>query len=65
MDRGAAADYIASQRKVEITCVTNSAVQAEICRRKFEKFGGRVGVIVPDFDRLDHPGQQFRRRLRV
>ena len=39
---GAAADYLASQRKVDITCVTNSAVQADICRRKFEKFGGRV-----------------------
>ena len=56
---GAAADYIASQRKVEITCVTNSAVQAEICRRKFEKFGGRVGVIVTDFDRLDLPDNSF------
>ena len=56
---GAAADYIASQRKVEITCVTNSAVQAEICRRKFEKFGGRVSVIVTDFDRLDLPDNSF------
>ena len=27
----------------------------EICRRKFEKFGGRVSVIVTDFDRLDLP----------
>ena len=35
---GAAAHYIASQCNVEIVCVTNSAVQADICHRKFEKF---------------------------
>ena len=45
---GAAADYLASQRKVDITCVTNSAVQADICRRKFAKFGGRVQVMVTE-----------------
>ena len=56
---GAAADYLASQRKVEITCVTNSAVQADICRRKFEKFGGRVSVMLTDFDRLDLPDNSF------
>ena len=33
---GAAADYLASQRKINMTCVTNSPVQAKICRRKFE-----------------------------
>ena len=56
---GAAADYLASQRKVDITCVTNSAVQADICRRKFAKFGGRVQVMVTDFDRLDLPDNSF------
>ena len=56
---GAAADYLASQRKVEITCVTNSAVQADICRRKFEKCGGRVSVMLTDFDRLDLPDNSF------
>jgi SAM-dependent methyltransferase len=49
---GAAADYIASNADVRITCVTNSPVQADICRRKFAKFGGRVDVIVTDFDQL-------------
>src|SRR5262245_42093969 len=47
---GAAADYLASRCGVEIVCVTNSSVQGEICRRKFEKFNGRVRVIVADFD---------------
>jgi SAM-dependent methyltransferase len=56
---GAAAYYFASQRNVEITCVTNSAAQAEICRRKFEKFAGRVRVIVTDFDSLDLPAESF------
>ena len=50
---GAAADYLASRHKVDITCVTNSSVQGEICREKFEKFGGRVRVMVTDFDDLD------------
>ena len=50
---GAAADYFASRCNVEIMCVTNSAVQAEICRRKFEKFNGRVNVVVSDFDKLE------------
>jgi 2-polyprenyl-3-methyl-5-hydroxy-6-metoxy-1,4-benzoquinol methylase len=31
---GAAAEYLASRRNIEIVCVTNSPVQAEICRRK-------------------------------
>ena len=56
---GAAADYLASQRKVEIICVTNSAVQADMCRRKFEKYGGRVSVMLIDFDRLDLPDNSF------
>ncbi|MGA7488916.1 MAG: class I SAM-dependent methyltransferase [Xanthobacteraceae bacterium] len=56
---GAAADYFASRRKVEIVCVTNSAVQADICRRKFEKFAGRVSVIVADFDSLDLSNESF------
>jgi SAM-dependent methyltransferase len=56
---GAAADYLASRCGVEIVCVTNSAVQGEICRRKFEKFNGRVRVIVADFDGLDLPGESF------
>jgi SAM-dependent methyltransferase len=50
---GAAADYLASRRKVDITCVTNSPVQGEICRERFNKFGGRVRVMVADFDDLD------------
>jgi SAM-dependent methyltransferase len=50
---GAAAYYLASQCNAEIVCVTNSPVQADICRRKFEKFDGRVGVIVADFAATD------------
>jgi SAM-dependent methyltransferase len=40
-------------------CVTNSAVQADICRRKCAKFGSRVRVIVTDFDSLDLPSESF------
>ncbi len=50
---GAAADYLASRCKVDVLCVTNSAVQGDICRSKFEKFGGRVRVMVADFDDLN------------
>ena len=56
---GAAADYFASRCNVEIVCVTNSAVQAEICQRKFAKFCGRLRVIVADFDALDLPEKSF------
>ncbi len=56
---GAAADYLASRCGVEIVCVTNSPAQGEICRRKFEKFDGRVRVIVADFDGLDLPRESF------
>ena len=56
---GAAADYFASQCKVEIMCVTNSTVQAEICQRKFEKFNGRVHVVVSDFDHLELADEHF------
>ena len=50
---GAAAAYLASRRNIEIVCVTNSSVQADICRRKFAKLPGRGQVIVTDFDSLD------------
>src|SRR6476660_4982172 len=43
---GAAAYYLASRRDIEIVCVTTSSVQADICRRKFAKLGGRGQVIV-------------------
>jgi SAM-dependent methyltransferase len=56
---GAAADYLASRCSVEILCVTNSRAQADICQRKFEKFEGRVRVIVADFDDLDLPAESF------
>lgn len=56
---GAAADYIASHSDVHITCVTNSTVQRDICQRKFEKFGGRVDVVVTDFDNLNMPDESF------
>lgn len=56
---GAAAYDLADRYNVEIVCVTNSAVQASICRRKFEKFCGRVRVIVADFDSLDLSGESF------
>jgi cyclopropane fatty-acyl-phospholipid synthase-like methyltransferase len=56
---GAAAYDLASRYNVEILCVTNSAVQANICRRKFEKFCGRVRVIVADFDSLELPDESF------
>ena len=56
---GAAAYYLASRRRIEIVCVTNSSVQADICRRKFAKLGGRGQVIVTDFDSLDLPNESF------
>ena len=56
---GAAADYLASRRNIEIVCVTNSSVQADICRRKFAKHGGCGQVIVTDFDSLDLPSESF------
>src|SRR5215469_16316001 len=34
-------------------------VQADICRRKFAKLGGRGQVIVTDFDSLDLPNESF------
>ena len=56
---GAAAYYLASRHNVEIVCVTNSPAQADICRRRCAKFGGRVRVIVTDFDTLDLPSESF------
>lgn len=56
---GAAANYFASRCNVEIVCVTNSAVQAEICRRKFAKFDGRLRVMIADFDALELAEQSF------
>ena len=56
---GAAAYYLASRRDIEIVCVTNSSVQADICRQKFAKLGGRGEVIVTDFDSLDLPSENF------
>src|SRR6202166_4204938 len=56
---GAAACYLASRRDIEIVCVTNSPVQADICRRKFAKLDGRGQVIVADFDSLDLPSESF------
>ena len=56
---GAAAEYLASRSNIEIVCVTNSSVQADICRRKFAKLGGRGRVIVADFDYLDLPSESF------
>jgi len=55
---GAAAAYLMSRRNVEVTCVTNSPVQADICRRKFAKLG-RGQVIVGDYDSLDLPSESF------
>jgi SAM-dependent methyltransferase len=56
---GAAAYYLASQAKIDITCVTNSPVQAKICERKFQQLDGRGRVIVTDFDTLDLPAESF------
>jgi len=56
---GAAAYYLASRRDIEIVCVTNSSVQADICRRKFAKRSGHGQVIVTDFDSLDLPSESF------
>jgi SAM-dependent methyltransferase len=56
---GAAAAYLAGRSRIEITCVTNSSVQADICRRKFAKLDGRGQVIVTDFDSLDLPNGSF------
>jgi SAM-dependent methyltransferase len=54
----AAADF-ATRKKVEVLCVTNSMAQTEICRKKFEEFGGRLKVMTTDFDTLDLPGESF------
>ena len=56
---GAAADYFATRHQVAIVCVTNSPVQGDICRRRFQKFGGSVRVIVIDFDKLDLDEETF------
>jgi SAM-dependent methyltransferase len=56
---GAAAYYLASRYNIEIVCVTNSSVQADICRRTLATFGGRGHVIVTDFDTLDLPSESF------
>ena len=56
---GAAAEYLAGRCKIEIVCVTNSSVQADICRRKLARLGGRGQVIVADFDSLDLPSESF------
>jgi hypothetical protein len=37
---GAAADYLASRCNIEVLCVTNSSVQADICRRKLRNLAG-------------------------
>jgi SAM-dependent methyltransferase len=39
--------------------VTNSVVQVDICRRKFEKFNGRVSVLLSDFDSLELADKHF------
>jgi SAM-dependent methyltransferase len=54
----AAADF-ATRQKIEVLCVTNSVAQTEICRKKFEKFGGRLEVVTTDFDTLDLPCESF------
>jgi SAM-dependent methyltransferase len=54
----AAADF-ATRKKVEVLCVTNSVAQTEICRNKFEQFGGRLKVMTTDFDTLDLPSESF------
>jgi SAM-dependent methyltransferase len=56
---GAAAEYFGRRRSVDITCVTNSSIQGEICRGKFQKFGGRLRVVVADFDDLSLPDASF------
>ena len=56
---GAAAAYLAGRSNIEVVGVTNSPVQADICRRKFAKLGGRGQVIVTDFDSLDLPNESF------
>src|SRR5438132_6952527 len=56
---GAAACYLASKCSVDIVAVTNSAVQADICQRKFASYDGRVRVIVGDFDDLDLADESF------
>ena len=56
---GAAAEYFGRRRSVDITCVTNSSIQGEICRGKFQKFGGRLRVVVADFDELSLPDASF------
>jgi cyclopropane fatty-acyl-phospholipid synthase-like methyltransferase len=56
---GAAAYYLASRANIDLTCVTNSSVQAKICERKFARLGGRGRMIVTDFDKLDLPADSF------
>ncbi|MFN0052321.1 MAG: methyltransferase domain-containing protein, partial [Planctomycetales bacterium] len=56
---GEAAHFLASRRDVEVLCVTNSPVQADICQRKFAPFDGRARVLVADFDRLELNDETF------
>jgi len=56
---GAAASYLAGTCNVDIVAVTNSTVQADICRRKFERYEGRVRVVLGDFDGLDFGDESF------
>jgi SAM-dependent methyltransferase len=56
---GDAAVDFATRKKIEVLCVTNSMAQTEICRNKFERFGGRLKVMTTDFDTLDLPSESF------
>ncbi|MDD4933266.1 MAG: methyltransferase domain-containing protein [Methylacidiphilaceae bacterium] len=56
---GAAACYLAGRCAVEVLCVTNSPVQADLCRRKAKSLDGRVHATVADFDHLDLPEKTF------
>jgi cyclopropane fatty-acyl-phospholipid synthase-like methyltransferase len=56
---GAAAEYFGRRRSADITCVTNSSIQGEIGRGKFQKFGGRLRVVLADFDDLSLPDASF------
>src|SRR4029079_7234795 len=55
---GAAAEYLARRRNIEIVCVTNSSAQADICRRQLAKLAGRGKVIVADFDSINLPNEK-------
>lgn len=56
---GAAAEYFARRKKVNLLCVTNAETQAAICRKRLEAVSDSSRVEVADFDKLELPENSF------